>query len=61
MEAKPSPTMPNGTLSESISWTDTESGYSLMEQIDLSWSHSAYPTPGAPNPTTGRTEWNFDD
>ena len=41
---------PNGTLSESISWTDTESGYSLMEQIDLSWSHSAYPTPGAPNP-----------
>ena len=34
---------PNGTLSESISWTDSVSGFSLMEQIDLSWSNSAYP------------------
>ena len=40
---------PNGSTAQSISWTDTQSGFSLMEQMDLSWSHSAYPTPGAPN------------
>ena len=41
---------PNGTIAESISWSDTVSGFSLVEQVDLSWSHSAYPTPGSANP-----------
>lgn len=41
---------PNGTLSSSVSWTDSESGFSLMEQIDSSWSNSPFPTPGSQNP-----------
>ena len=41
---------PNGTISQTVSWTDTEAGFSLMEQIDLSWSHSPFPTPGNQNP-----------
>ncbi len=40
---------PNGSTAQSISWTRTQSGFSTMEQVDLSWSNSAYPTPGAPN------------
>ena len=41
---------PNGTKSQSISWSTTVAGFSLMEQPGLSWSHSAYPTPGIVNP-----------
>ena len=41
---------PNGTLSQSVSWTDTEPGFSLIQQIDSSWSHAPFPTPGNVNP-----------
>ena len=41
---------PNGTLSQTISWTDTEPGFSLTEQQDGSWGHSSFPTPGSENP-----------
>ena len=41
---------PNGTKSQSISWSSTVAGFSLMEQPGLSWSHSAYPTPEMANP-----------
>ena len=40
---------PNGSTAQSISWTRTQSGFSTMQQMDLSWSNSAYPTPGATN------------
>ena len=40
---------PNGTQSESISWSSTVSGFSLVEQVDLSWSYASYPTPGDVN------------
>ena len=41
---------PNGTLSQTISWTDTEAGFSLIEQQDGTWGHSSFPTPGSENP-----------
>ena len=40
---------PNGSIAQSISWTRTISGFSLIEQIDKSWSAASYPTPGLVN------------
>ena len=40
---------PNGSVAQSISWTSTISGFSLIEQIDQSWSAASYPTPGLAN------------
>ena len=40
---------PNGTTSQTISWSSTTPGYTLSEQIDLSWDVSSYPTPEASN------------
>jgi phosphatidylserine/phosphatidylglycerophosphate/cardiolipin synthase-like enzyme len=41
---------PNGTLSQTISWTNTEPGFSLTEQQGGTWGHSSFPTPGSENP-----------
>ena len=41
---------PNGTLAQSVSWTNTEPGFSMMEQVDGTWSYSAFPSPERMNP-----------
>jgi phosphatidylserine/phosphatidylglycerophosphate/cardiolipin synthase-like enzyme len=41
---------PNGTEAQSISWSSTVGGFSLVEQGGNSWSHAAYPTPEMVNP-----------
>ena len=41
---------PNGSVAQSISWSGTEPGFSMVEQMDLSWSHASYPSPEAVNP-----------
>ena len=42
--------LPNGSITDQISWSTTQSGYSLVKHNDGSWSTSSYPTPGQPNP-----------
>ncbi|MDP6870301.1 MAG: lamin tail domain-containing protein [Candidatus Poseidoniaceae archaeon] len=41
---------PNGTQSQSISWSTTVSGFALTEQPNGAWGIAAYPTPNMPNP-----------
>jgi len=41
---------PNGTIAQSISWSSSVGGFSLVEQGGNSWSHAAYPTPEMVNP-----------
>ena len=41
---------PNGTEAQSISWSTSVGGFSLVEQGGNSWSHAAYPTPEMVNP-----------
>ena len=42
--------LPNGTLTDQITWSDTVPGFSSVEQTDGSWSAASYPTPGLENP-----------
>ena len=41
---------PNGTEAQSISWSSTIGGFSLVGQSGNTWSHAAYPTPQMVNP-----------
>ena len=42
---------PNGTKAQQITWTDTEAGFSLVEDPSSQyWTYAAYPTPNASNP-----------
>ncbi|HJL96524.1 MAG TPA: lamin tail domain-containing protein [Candidatus Poseidoniaceae archaeon] len=43
---------PNGTKAQQITWTDTEAGFSLVEDPSSQyWTYAAYPTPNASNPS----------
>ena len=41
---------PNGTLSQSISWSSTVSGFSLVDNPGSGWIPAAFPSPGQENP-----------
>ena len=41
---------PNGTLSQSVSWSGTYPGFSLVEQPGAYWGPAAFPTPEQINP-----------
>ena len=41
---------PNGSLAQSVTWTDTQSGFSLVDKPGSYWGPAPYPTPEQFNP-----------